>query len=258
MIKEKIFRKVSNKYLKRIFYTTILVFAFMLLFFQANIHSTKLASNSFKFLSKLDLNIQEVKIEGTKNTDGSDIVSALNLSKDTPLVKFNLQDANNRISRLDWVKDVEIKKLYPSTLKIKIYEYEPIAIWIYDGNKFVIDQDGQIIKGLDPNKFKNLKFVAGYNALDYIPSIIKSLGEYPGFDDRVKSILRVGDRRWTVRLFNGLEIYFPEVGMSKAIEILQNLDNETQLLSRYIDVIDMRLPNRMDIMPSIDIKRKSI
>ncbi|MBH21115.1 MAG: hypothetical protein CML98_05010 [Rhodobiaceae bacterium] len=258
MIKEKIFRKVSNKYLKRIFYTTILVLAFMLLFFQANIHSTKLASNSSKFLSKLDLNIQEVKIEGTKNTDGSDIVSALNLSKDTPLVKFNLQDANNRISRLDWVKDVEIKKLYPSTLKIKIYEYEPIAIWIYDGSKFVIDQDGQIIKGLDPNKFKNLKFVAGYNALDYIPSIIKSLGEYPGFDDRVKSILRVGDRRWTVRLFNGLEIYFPETGMSKAIEILQNLDNETQLLSRYIDVIDMRLPNRMDIMPSIDIKRKSI
>lgn len=230
----------------------------MLLFFQANIHSTKLASNSSKFLSKLDLNIQEVKIEGTKNTDGSDIVSALNLSKDIPLVKFNLQDANNRISRLDWVKDVEIKKLYPSTLKIKIYEYEPIAIWIYDGSKFVIDQDGQIIKGLDPNKFKNLKFVAGYNALDYIPSIIKSLGEYPGFDERVKSILRVGDRRWTVRLFNGLEIYFPEVGMSKAIEILQNLDNETQLLSRYIDVIDMRLPNRMDIMPSIDIKRKSI
>ena len=258
MIKEKIFRKVSNKYLKRIFYTTILVFAFILLFFQANIHSTKLASNSSKFLSKLDLYIQEVKIEGTKNTDGSDIVSALNLSKDTPLVKFNLQDANNRISRLDWVKDVEIKKLYPSTLKIKIYEYEPIAIWIYDGNKFVIDQDGQIIKGLDPNKFKNLKFVAGYNALDYIPSIIKSLAEYPGFDDRVKSILRVGDRRWTVRLFNGLEIYFPEVGMSKAIEVLQNLDNETQLLSRYIDVIDMRLPNRMDIMPSIDIKRKSI
>ena len=258
MIKEKIFKKVSNKYLKRILYTTILVFVFILLFFQANIHSTKLAPNLSKFLSKLDLNIQEVKIEGTKNTDGSDIVSALNLSKDTPLVKFDLKEASNRISRLDWVKDLEIKKLYPSTLKIKIYEYKPIAIWIYDGNKFVIDQDGQIIKGLDPNKFKNLKFVAGYNALDYIPSIIKSLGEYPGFDDRVKSILRVGDRRWTVRLFNGLEIYFPEVGMSKAIEILQNLDNETQLLSRYIDVIDMRLPNRMDIMPSVDIKRKSI
>ena len=35
-------------------------------------------------------------------------------------------------------------------------------------------------------KFKNLKFVAGYNALDNIPSIIKSLGEYPGFDNRVK------------------------------------------------------------------------
>ena len=61
-----------------------------------------------------------------------------------------------------------------------------------------------------------------------------------------------------IGLFNGLEIYFPEVGMPKAIEILQNLDNETQLLSRYIDVIDMRLPNRMDIMPSINIKRKSI
>lgn len=258
MIREKIFKKVSNKYLKRIFYTTILVFVFIFSIFQINIHSTQIASNSSKFLSKLDINIKEVKIEGTKNTDGPDIVNALDLSKDKLLINFNLQDANTRIRRLNWVKDVEIKKLYPSTLKIKIYEYAPIAIWIYNGNKFLIDQDGQIIKGLDPNRFKNLKFVTGYNALDYIPSIITSLGEYPEFDDRVKSILRVGDRRWTVRLFNGLEIYLPEEGMSKAIEILQNLDSETRLLSRYIDVIDMRLPNRMDIMPSIDIKKKSI
>ena len=62
--------------------------------------------------------------------------------------------------------------------------------------------------------------------------------------------MRVGDRRWTVRLYNGITIHLPENKIADSIKDLEYLDNEKLLLSRYIDVIDMRLPDRIDILPS--------
>ena len=258
MIKENILKRNLKKQSKKIVFLTIFIAICIFSIYQIQKNSSQLLSSSSKFLSKLDLNIQKIKIEGTNNSKGVDIIRALDLNNDTLLINFNLQEASKRISQLRWIKDTKIKKLYPSTLEININEYEPIAIWFYDGNKYLVDQDGQIIKGLDPSEFKNLKFVAGYNALEYIPNIINSLDKHPTLESRVKSILRVGDRRWTIRLFNGMTIYLPEEGLSKAIQKLEKLDKDSQLLSRYIDVIDMRLPNRIDVMPSLSIKTDSI
>jgi len=70
--------------------------------------------------------------------------------------------------------------------------------------------------------------------------------------------LRVGDRRWTVRLYNGITIHLPETKIAEAIIDLERLDNEKLLLSRYVDVIDMRLKDRIDILPSKIGDRSSI
>ena len=73
---------------------------------------------------------------------------------------------------------------------------------------------------------------------------------YPEFEKKIKSLLRVGDRRWTIRLHNGITIHLPETNVANAIEEIKDLDREYSLLSRYIEIIDMRLPDRIDILPS--------
>ena len=60
----------------------------------------------------------------------------------------------------------------------------------------------------------------------------------------------MGDRRWTIRLHNGITIHLPEKNVANAIEEIEDLDREYSLLSRYIEIIDMRLPDRIDILPT--------
>lgn len=194
--------------------------------------------------------VENVRINGTVHTKGSDIIEKIGLSKNESMWSLNITEVVNRINELPWVKKSDIKKIYPSTLEINIYEHNPIAIWFFDGKKYLVDDESNIIEKLNPADFNNLKVIAGHNALSEIPNIMDILQKFPYFKKKVKSILRVGDRRWTVRLYNGITIHLPENKIADSIRDLEYLDNEKLLLSRYIDVIDMRLPDRIDILPS--------
>jgi len=62
--------------------------------------------------------------------------------------------------------------------------------------------------------------------------------------------MRVADRRWDLRLRNGVTIRLPEHGEEAALAELSRLDREEQLLSRDIVAVDMRLPDRFAVQLS--------
>ena len=201
-------------------------------------------------LAQLDIKLKNVKILGIENTKPTEVINIVSGLKETSLSNIDLHEISTQINNIDWVKKSELRKIYPSTLVVKVYEHNPIAIWFNNGNKFLVDDESEIIKELNPNNFKNLKVIAGLNALEDIPEIISMIRNYPEFEKKIKSLLRVGDRRWTVRLHNGITIHLPEKNVANAIEEIEQLDSKHALLSRYVDIIDMRLPDRIDIMPS--------
>ncbi|MDC3084470.1 cell division protein FtsQ/DivIB [Gammaproteobacteria bacterium] len=201
-------------------------------------------------LAQLDIKLKNVKILGIENTKPTEVINIVSGLKETSLSNIDLHEISTQINNIDWIKKSELRKVYPSTLVVKVYEHNPIAIWFNNGNKFLVDDESEIIKELNPNNFKNLKVIAGLNALEDIPEIISMIRNYPEFEKKIKSLLRVGDRRWTVRLHNGITIHLPEKNVANAIEEIEQLDSKHALLSRYVDIIDMRLPDRIDIMPS--------
>ena len=201
-------------------------------------------------LAQLDIKLKNVKILGIENTKPTEVINIVSGLKETSLSNIDLHEISTQINNIDWIKKSELRKSYPSTLVVKVYEHNPIAIWFNNGNKFLVDDESEIIKELNPNDFKNLKVIAGLNALEDIPEIISLIRNYPEFEKKIKSLLRVGDRRWTVRLHNGITIHLPEKNVANAIEEIEQLDSKHALLSRYVDIIDMRLPDRIDIMPS--------
>ena len=212
-------------------------------------NSEDIISRSMEYIN-LDVRLKNVKISGIKNTKVSDIVNIVSDQRGISLTSIDLKKISSEIDNIDWVKKSELRKIYPSTLEVQVYEHNPIAIWYNEGDKFLVDRDSKIITELNPNKFKNLKVVAGPNALEDIPVIISMIKKYPEFEKKIKSLLRVGDRRWTIRLHNGITIHLPEKNIANAIEEIEDLDNEYSLLSRYIEIIDMRLPDRIDILPT--------
>jgi len=57
----------------------------------------------------------------------------------------------------------------------------------------------------------------------------------------------VSDRRWDIRLSNGLEIKLPEQGVAAAWDLLATLVMEHQLLERDVIAIDLRVTDRLAI-----------
>ena len=67
-----------------------------------------------------------------------------------------------------------------------------------------------------------------------------------------KAVVFVGQRRWNLRLKDGLDVRLPEGDVDKALAELSRLDKEDHLFSRDIVAVDMRLPDRLTVQLSDD------
>jgi cell division protein FtsQ len=65
--------------------------------------------------------------------------------------------------------------------------------------------------------------------------------------DFVRASVLVGERRWNLRLKNGIDVRLPESGVATALERLVALDREKNLITRDILAIDLRLPDRVTV-----------
>ena len=65
--------------------------------------------------------------------------------------------------------------------------------------------------------------------------------------DFVHASVLVGERRWNLRLNNGIDVRLPESDVAPALERLVVLDNEKNLITRDIVAIDLRLPDRVTV-----------
>jgi cell division protein FtsQ len=65
--------------------------------------------------------------------------------------------------------------------------------------------------------------------------------------DFVRASVLVGERRWNLRLKNGIDVRLPESDVAPALARLVALDNEKNLITRDIVAIDLRLPDRVTV-----------
>src|SRR5690606_11863498 len=71
--------------------------------------------------------------------------------------------------------------------------------------------------------------------------------EEPQLLQRVRAFVRVSDRRWNLRLENGVDVKLPETGVAKALSDLAAYDTKYKVLSRDIVSVDLRLPDRVSV-----------
>jgi cell division protein FtsQ len=60
----------------------------------------------------------------------------------------------------------------------------------------------------------------------------------------------VAERRWNLRLKNGIDVRLPEIDPGRALDTISTLDREKKLLSRDVALIDLRLPDRVTVQLS--------
>jgi len=76
---------------------------------------------------------------------------------------------------------------------------------------------------------------------------LKLVKRYPELARRVDASVLVADRRWNLRLKDGIEVLLPEIAPEHALQTLAELDRDKKLLARDIVTVDLRLPDRVTV-----------
>jgi cell division protein FtsQ len=196
--------------------------------------------------------INEIRVSGNQETSEIDVFDRVGLDGWTSLVGFDVEEARSRIASLPWVEGVSVRKIYPSTLEVKIAERTPYAIWQQGTRLSLIEQDGRLIAPLASARHHSLPLVVGMGAEDVASGFIAKVAAYPELASRVRGYVRVSERRWDLRLENGVTVKLPERGEDKALQELVALDAQQGLLSRDIETVDMRFADRLVVKLSPD------
>jgi len=197
--------------------------------------------------------IGAVALSGQHHVGRDTIFAAAGVTDRASLLFLDVDAARSRLKAIPWIAEATVRKLYPDRLQITVTEREPFALWQLAGHVSVISADGTVIAPLVDPAFTALPLVVGFGAGPRAHDFLALLDRYPGIRCQVRASILVAERRWNLRLENGLDVRLPEDDVGHALDLLANLDRDRQLLSRDIAVVDLRLPDRVTVRLSEDV-----
>ena len=135
----------------------------------------------------------------------------------------------------------------PSTLQVVVEERTPYAVWQNKGQTYVVDAEGVVLAPALREAYASLPLVVGEGAAKSAAELYDQLVAYADLKQKLIAAIRVGDRRWTLKLASGLEIMLPDDNVGEALNSLAKLDAERGLLKRDIAAVDLRLLDRVTV-----------
>ncbi len=203
------------------------------------------------FTSEAGLAVRAVYADGREHTDRQALKEQLGISIGQPILGFDAAAAQTRLEALPWVEKASVGRFLPDTIKVRLVERKPLAIWQHEGDFALIDREGGVIVddvGAESvrRRFDHLRVLAGEGAPEQAVALFKMLSVEPALSERVKAASWVGDRRWNLRLDNEIDVMLPEKAPLAAWRYLAKVAKEQDLLERAIVTIDLRqAPDRM-------------
>lgn len=196
--------------------------------------------------------ITAVAINGRKQLTQDEVLAIGGVNGRSSLLFLDAATVRDKLKANPWIGEATVLKLYPGQLQIDIVERSAFALWQHDGRLAVISDDGAVLEPYLSRRFISLPLVVGKGAETRARDFLALLARYPQVKNLTKAAVFVGERRWNLRLKDGLDIRLPENDVGNALAALSKLDREDRLFSRDIVAIDMRLPDRLTVQLSED------
>jgi cell division protein FtsQ len=196
--------------------------------------------------------ITTVAINGRRQLSQDEVLGVGGVNGRSSLLFLDAAVVRDKLKTDPWISEATVQKLYPGQLRIDIVERSAFALWQRDGRLSVIADDGAVLEPYVSARFLSLPLVVGKGAETRARDFLALLARYPRVNSVTKAAVFVGERRWNLRLKDGLDIRLPENEVGNALALLSTLDKEDRLFSRDIVAVDMRLPDRLTVQLSED------
>lgn len=214
-----------------------LIFFIILTFFFISSYNPRSSKNISNNLFK----IKNIEIKNNKILSKNDILNEIKPIFGRSLFFFNSDELFDLISKVDFVDSAEIKKIYPSTLKITIKEKNPVAILLIDKKKYLVSNSGEQINFIENNKFNDLPVIFGTNVKKF-EALYKTLESINFNIDEINSFYFFKIGRWDIKLNSGVLIRLPQ---NKYRESLENFIKVNSEIKNNYKIFDYRIENQL-------------
>ena len=195
----------------------------------------------------LGFRIAAVSVSGGSQITREQALALAGVTGRSSLLFFDAETARAQLLANPWIADAAVLKLYPDRLLITITERRAFALWQRNRQVNVIADDGTVLQPFVEDRYRGLPLVVGSGAERRAKDFIGLVDRYPEIRSALSASVLVAERRWNLRLTNGMDVRLPENDLQAALDRLVKLDHDKKLLSRDIASIDLRLPDRVTV-----------
>ena len=186
-------------------------------------------------------NLKKIKIENNFLLKESDIKNLLIPFYDKNLIFLKNIEIQQALMQNSFIESFKIKKKYPSTLKIKIFEKRPIALLFDKKNKFYLSEKIDLIQFKDIPNYQNLPYI--YGNKDDFKIFYNNLNKINFPLDTIKKYILHETNRWDLETKNNKIIKLPSKNYIKSLKSYLNLKNKNGF-GKY-ELFDYRIRNQL-------------
>ena len=171
------------------------------------------------------------------------IINKLKKIYDKNIFFIKRRDIEEPLREINFLKNIVVKKKYPSTVIVKIFETKPVAILFKNQNKYLIDDSSNLIqfdKTMNTDDFSSVFGKGAENNFMYFYNQLKD-NKFPIKEIKTYYFFQIN--RWDLELFTETTIKFPynniEDAIRKSIELINRKD------FKNYKVIDLRVNGKI-------------
>ena len=224
--------------MKKIYIIILLLISFIFLStFNPSKFSTNLNEKNDFF------KIKNIKISNNFLIEKKEIYEKLNQIYNKNIFLIKRSDIENPLKKINFLKKIEVKKKYPDTIVIKIFETKPIAYLFKNKIKYLLDSSSNLVLFEKDLHFNQLPNVFGKGAENDFINFLKLLNNNNFPSKKILNYYYFQIGRWDIQLENNKIIKFPynniEESIRKSVELLKRKD------FRNYNIIDLRIDGKI-------------
>ena len=224
--------------MKKFYRTTLLL---ILLIFLSTFNPMELDLISKK--SDTLFKIKNIEIKNNLLIDKSELKKKLHNIYKKNIFFIREKDIEGPIGGIDFLEKVEVKKKYPNTIIIKVFETKPVAIIFKNKAKYLIDSSSNLISYKDITNFRELPSVFGEDAEKNFIFFLNQLRKNNFPTEQINNFYYFQIGRWDLQLLNNKIIKFPNNNISEAIiKSVELLDRDD---FKNYNTIDLRVDGKI-------------
>lgn len=203
------------------------------------------------FEARPEFQVSLMAVEGASADVAADIRDILPIDFPISSFELDLDHVRETIQGLDPVEDAAVRLRPGGVLEVHVTERVPALVWRSYEQVSLIDQTGAHVAEVPTRLARpDLPLIAGDGADLHVAEALSLFAAAEPLGDRLRGLVRIGERRWDVVLDREQRILLPETGALQALERVIALDAAQDLLARDVTRVDMRLGQRPTVQMS--------